>query len=161
MCESEELYFKHLQVPASVGNSDNLCCVGLPPPARLSPPSTDRLVKPSSRADPKVSCPVSVVVAFLQEDHSSTAMEIVEAKDLRQLTDLNEIESLCRGIVNHPQHAKQVLTVPRSAGFVVQMTGALFDTYAPKADCPTQTSVLSAQCTYWCAVPNLRRNSVG
>ncbi len=43
-----------------------------------------------------------------QEDQSSTAMEIVEAKDLRQITDLGEIESLCRGIVQDPRHAKQV-----------------------------------------------------
>lgn len=48
-----------------------------------------------------------------QEDHSSTAMEIVEAKDLGQLTDLDEIEALCRGIVQDPQHAKQVCPMPR------------------------------------------------
>lgn len=45
---------------------------------------------------------------FPQEDHSSTATEIVEAKGLRQLTDLDEIESLCRGIVQDPRHSNQV-----------------------------------------------------
>lgn len=38
-------------------------------------------------------------------------MEIVEAKDLRQMTDQAEIESLCRGIVQDPRHAKQVCGV--------------------------------------------------
>lgn len=43
-----------------------------------------------------------------QEDNSSTAMEIVEAKDLKQMTDVLEVESLCRAIVEDPRHAKQV-----------------------------------------------------
>ena len=44
----------------------------------------------------------------LQEDLSSSAMEIVEAKGLRQMTDKGKIETLCRGIVEDPKHEKQV-----------------------------------------------------
>eukprot|EP00903_Cladosiphon_okamuranus_P010705 g10117.t1 len=50
----------------------------------------------------------SVLREMVLEDHSRTAMEIVEAKDLGQLTNLDEIESLCRGIVQDPQHAQQL-----------------------------------------------------
>lgn len=39
-------------------------------------------------------------------------MEIVKAKDLRQITDVGEVESLCRGIVEDPRHAKQVRYLP-------------------------------------------------
>lgn len=45
---------------------------------------------------------------LLQEDRFSTALEVVDAKGLRQMTDPAEIEALCRGIVEDPQHAKQV-----------------------------------------------------
>lgn len=48
----------------------------------------------------------------VQEDHTSTAIEIVEAKDLRQMTDVGEVELLCRGIVQDPRHAKQVRQAP-------------------------------------------------
>eukprot|EP00752_Nemacystus_decipiens_P010690 g9521.t1 len=50
----------------------------------------------------------SVLREMVLEDRSSTAVEIVEAKNLGQLTDLDQIESLCRGIVQDPQHAKQL-----------------------------------------------------
>ncbi|CAN0218391.1 unnamed protein product [Ectocarpus sp. 6 AP-2014] len=50
----------------------------------------------------------TVLREMVLEDHSSTAMEIVEAKDLRQITDQAEIESLCREIVQDPRHAKQL-----------------------------------------------------
>ncbi|CAM9731075.1 unnamed protein product [Ectocarpus fasciculatus] len=50
----------------------------------------------------------SVLREMVLEDHSSTALEIIEAKDLRQMTDQAEIESLCRGIVQDPRHAKQL-----------------------------------------------------
>ncbi|CAM9781805.1 unnamed protein product [Scytosiphon promiscuus] len=50
----------------------------------------------------------SVLRDMVMEDRSSTAMEIVEAKDLRQLTDVAEIEALCRAIVQDPRHAKQL-----------------------------------------------------
>ncbi|CAM9968949.1 unnamed protein product [Laminaria digitata] len=35
-------------------------------------------------------------------------MDIVEERGLRQMTDLGEIEALCRGIVQDPKHAKQL-----------------------------------------------------
>ena len=71
-----------------------------------------RNIRRQPLADPQkcsALCPY-VNFSWPQEDHCSTAMEIVEAKDLGQLTDLDEIESLCRGIVQDPQHAKQVDT---------------------------------------------------
>eukprot|EP00904_Undaria_pinnatifida_P003366 jgi/Undpi1/1302/HiC_scaffold_11.g04694.m1 len=45
---------------------------------------------------------------MVQEDLSSSAMEIVEAKGLRQMTDKGKIETLCRGIVEDPKHEKQL-----------------------------------------------------
>lgn len=43
-----------------------------------------------------------------QVDKDSTAADIVAAKDLRQITDYREIETLCQGIVDNPNNAKQV-----------------------------------------------------
>ena len=55
----------------------------------------------------ELTAPLLLLVS-LQGDRSSSALEIVEAKGLRQMTDLGEIESMCRGIVQDPKHAKQV-----------------------------------------------------
>lgn len=49
-----------------------------------------------------------VAALFDQEDGTDSALDIVEARGLRQMTDQGEIEALCKGIVDSPQHAKQV-----------------------------------------------------
>lgn len=46
--------------------------------------------------------------AMTQEDVQGTALQIVNERNLRQITDRGEIEELCRGIIEDPQHAKQV-----------------------------------------------------
>lgn len=50
----------------------------------------------------------SLFYVELQDDRESTAATIVEARGLQQMTDLGEIEALCCGIIEDPQHSAQV-----------------------------------------------------
>ena len=47
-------------------------------------------------------------MSIYDDDPEKTALQIVEERDLRQITNLEEIEAICLGIVQDPHHASQV-----------------------------------------------------
>lgn len=79
------------------------------PPPHSPPPSElgCRRGRQSSRRLSRPRAP-DCHACLSKEDLDSSAAAIVEARDLRQLTDPVEIEALCRSIVHDPKHAEQV-----------------------------------------------------